>query len=308
MSRLMPPHVRPKPAPCLRIDLIPVAAIRSGKLLRDRSRVLDPELGDLKASIRAVGLSNPIRVEPDGQGGYELIQGWRRLTAWRELRAETGSADYDTIPAGLMPPGDTMETLYRRMVDENLVRKDVSFAEMARLARACAEDGVGAAAGDSADVDAAVNLLFGSAPPQKRSYIRRFARLMQALEKHLEHPEAIPRALGLALADRIDADPAAVAGLVRQLQAAPGRDAEAEQQILRRFAEGARTAPHAKPRAARRGRPQARVMLCLPVGPGVRCTAADGRLDLRAEIDFGAIDPARLETAIAALLRSIGRA
>lgn len=30
--------------------------------------------------------------------------------------------------------GDVLEQLYRRMVDENMVRKDISFAEMASCA------------------------------------------------------------------------------------------------------------------------------------------------------------------------------
>ena len=42
------------------------------------------ELEELKDSIRNIGLSNPIRVEQSG-GRYELVQGMRRLTAFREL-------------------------------------------------------------------------------------------------------------------------------------------------------------------------------------------------------------------------------
>ena len=45
------------------------------------------DIDELKQSIRDVGLSNPIRVEQVGDR-YELIQGYRRLTAWRELRDE----------------------------------------------------------------------------------------------------------------------------------------------------------------------------------------------------------------------------
>ncbi len=48
--------------------MVPTAAIRTNKLVRDRSLVADLALDDLKASIQAVGLSNPIRVEPDGAG------------------------------------------------------------------------------------------------------------------------------------------------------------------------------------------------------------------------------------------------
>ena len=284
-------------------DLIPVDAIRTTKLVRDRSRVADLDLGDLKASIRAVGLSNPIRVEPDGQGGYELVQGLRRLTAWRELRAETGDPVWDTIPAGLMAAGETMEMLYRRMVDENLVRKDVSFAEMARLARAYVADGVDGCD----DIDEAVNKLFASAAPQKRSYIRRFARLMGALEKVLEYPEAIPRALGLEIADRLEADPFAQVNIVRALQAAGARTAEDELTILRRFLEGQVAPVPAKVRGAPRGQRRGRMSLSVPVGPGVRCTATDGKLELRAAMDFATLDRAQLEVAIEAFFAALGQ-
>ena len=56
-------------------DLIALDAIHSAKLVRDRSARLDPELEELKASIKAIGLSNPIQVEQVGEGRYELVQG-----------------------------------------------------------------------------------------------------------------------------------------------------------------------------------------------------------------------------------------
>ena len=278
------------------VDQIPVDAVRTTKLVRDRSRRVDLGLDDLKASIRAVGLSNPIRVEPDGAGGYELIQGLRRLSAYRELHAETGDAAYAAIPAALMASGDTMEVLYRRMVDENLIRKDVSFAEMANLARAYADDAVD----DCADLDEAVNRLYASAAPQKRSYIRRFAYLMRALEKVLEHPAAIPRAMGLQLADRIEADPFAQVALVRLLQRAGERSEDEELAILRDFLAGQSAPLPQKSRGAPRGQRRGRMSLAVPVGPGVRCTATLGKVELRADVDFASLDPERLEAAIAA--------
>ena len=67
-------------------------------------------------------------------------------------------------------PGDDLEALYRKMVDENLVRKDISFAEMAMLALDYAAD-PGTAVNDP---EKAVAVLFKSAGYQKRSYIRTF--------------------------------------------------------------------------------------------------------------------------------------
>lgn len=116
------------------VDLVPLDDIKTDKLVRDRSERRDPELDELKSSIRDVGLSNPIRVEADGDA-FQLVQGFRRLNAYRELLAETRDARFARIPAGLLATGEALEALYRKMVDENLVRRDISFAEMADLAR-----------------------------------------------------------------------------------------------------------------------------------------------------------------------------
>lgn len=182
------------------VDMIPLEAIDTAKLVRDRASGRDLELDELKTSIREIGLSNPIRVEPRADGRYELVQGLRRLTAYRELHAETGDARYARIPAGLMTDGRGLDDLYRRMVDENLVRKDISFAEMAELARSYAADPRTACD----DVDKAVSILFQSAGYQKRSYIRAFAGLLDRLGEALVFPQDIPRNLGLELKRQID--------------------------------------------------------------------------------------------------------
>ncbi|UWQ19934.1 ParB N-terminal domain-containing protein [Jannaschia sp. M317] len=281
-------------------DLIAVEAVRTTRLTRDRHLSDDLDLGDLKASLRDIGLSNPIRVAPDGQGGYELVQGLRRLTAYRELLAETGEDRWRVIPAGIMAQGETDAGLYRRMVDENLIRKDVSFAEMAQLARAYADEGVEGCA----DLDQAVNVLYASVAPQKRSYIRRFALVMARLDKVLDHPSAMSRAVGLALADRLEAEPDFAAEVRRALQAHPGRDAAREVAILRDLL-AAQSAPvPEKGRGAPRGR-RGRVALSVPVGPGVRATATQGKMELRADLDFGAVDRGRLERAIEAFWKEI---
>jgi ParB family chromosome partitioning protein len=284
-------------------DLIALEAIHSAKLVRDRSARLDPELEELKASIKAIGLSNPIQVEQVGEGRYELVQGWRRLSAYRALLEETGDAVYATIPAGLLAKGETLDGLYRRMVDENMVRKDISWAEMARLAQAYATD----PAIDCADLDAAVNLLFATAAPQKRSYIRRFASLLRMLDKALLHPEAISRALGLDLAHRLENDPALIDAVVAALRAVPNRSVAEELAVLRRFAEAA---PVISPQGKTgRGRPALRgkTSLRLPLTVGeVRCTAAQGKVELRLDRDFSTVDRARLEAAVEAFFKALG--
>lgn len=284
-------------------DMIPLSAIRSGKLVRDRSQRLDPEVGDLKLSIQAVGLSNPIRVEALGAGVFELVEGWRRLTAYQQLLQETGDARWSCIPAGLVPAGETVEGLYRRMVDENLIRKDISWTEMARLALAYVVDRVGGCD----DIDHAVNRLFASANPQKRSYIRRFAFLIGRLDQHLDHPEAIPRALGLSVAHRLEGDPAAATALVNRLAQLPQRSAEQELALLRAFAESAPViSPQGNPargRPAKRGKTTLR--LPLPVGE-VKCTASAGKVELHQDRDFSTVDRDRLEAAVEAFFAALG--
>lgn len=283
---------------------IPLDAVRMGKLTRDRSDLDPGDLQELCDSIAAIGLSNPIRVERVDDG-FELVQGLRRLSAFRRLHAQRPQDGYDAIPSVVMEPGETLDMLYRRMVDENLIRADVSFAEMARLAEAYAADPETAAA----DADAAVDILFGSAGKQKRSYIRGFARLLAVAGDVLRHAPALPRAVGLALRKELDTDPAALGRLKSQLAAHPSRDAEQEVQILRRFCgmDGAPAFPagndRPKPPKTRRA---ARTTFQLESRDGtIKCTAAQGRLELRGDTDFSALDRKRLEDAVARFLESL---
>jgi len=126
------------------------------------------------------------------------------------------------------------EVLYRRMVDENLVRKSVSFAEMANLARSYAIDPRVVVPG----AKEAIRILFASAGKQKRSYTRSFASLLDLLDKWLERPEEIPRALGLQLRQWISDVPGVVGALTNVLKATPNRAVRDELRILRRFAGG----------------------------------------------------------------------
>ncbi len=290
------------------VELVPVARIRATKLTRDRAQGPDPELAELAASIRAVGLSHPVRVEPQADGGFELIQGFRRLAAYRALLAETGDPAWAAIPA-VVEAGDGVPLLYRRMVDENLVRKDISFAEMAALARAYAAD----PATGAGDLDAAVTALYGSAGAQKRSYIRAFAALLDAVGDHLRHPQAVPRALGLALRRAIE-PPGAAATLAAALDALGDRDAEAELALLARFAAPRDTPPDppdppALPPVLRGGPvpaadPRIRAVVDAPQGRAI-CTAGDGWLQIRLDRDFTALHPVDLDRAVRGLLDAL---
>ncbi|RVT81499.1 replication protein [Rhodobacteraceae bacterium CCMM004] len=284
------------------VDLVPLDLIDTTKLVRDRSPGPDPELAELVESIRTMGLSNPIRVERAGER-YELIQGFRRLGAYRALLAETGDADaWGGIPAAVAEPGEGLDSLYRRMVDENLVRKDISFAEMALLAQDYAAD----PETHEMDVDKAVAHLFRSAGYQKRSYIRAFARLMHWLRRDLRHPTAIPRSLGLNLVAAIEETPEVVGRIQGDLAEWPERSVADELTVLRRHAGEDPPAPAAAP--AKKPR-TARARTSFEVAHGgqrAKCTASAGRLEIRADRDFSTVDRQKLEAGIEALLRSLG--
>lgn len=304
-DKLAHEHVRLKRLGLI-VDLIPVDAIDTAKLRRDRTPS-DEGLDELIASIKEVGLSNPIRVERSGKR-YELIQGWRRLQAYTRLFAETGDDAWQAIPAGIVAPGDTIETSYRRMVDENLVRKDISFAEMAMLAQGYAAD----PEISCGDVGEAVTELFASAGYQKRSYIRAFAELLSVMDKDLRFPEAIPRNLGLSVRKAIADGDGRSRDLMRLLRAEPERDAEAELNVLRAFVEGAdavaptvsrkNSATH--PTGVRKAKTSFRIA---GQGGEMRCAAADGRLEIRGAVDFSGIDRRRLEAAVQAFLEALER-
>lgn len=304
-DQLAQEHVRLKRAGLI-TDLIPLDAIDTSKLIRDRLAGDDYELGELVESIREIGLSNPIRVEPRSDGRYELIQGFRRLSAFRALLEETGDADsWGRIPAGIVAQGDELEVLYRRMVDENAVRKDISFYEMAQLAVHYAMD-PGTA---ESDPDKAVAVLFKSASYQKRSYIRSFIKLVDALDGALEFPQEIPRALGLSLVSRmeeIEGIPAAIRAEVKALGMHSVRE---ELDLLRRYAgdgQGGRVAP--KPAGAKTsgqgGKAKTTFQLTRPQG-AAKCVAANGRIEVRLNRDFTAVDRRRLEDALRSFLDQI---
>lgn len=286
-------HVRLKKLGLI-TDLIPISEISMTKLTRDRSANRDPELDELKTSIQAVGLSNPIRVEQTDTG-YELIQGFRRLSAFGELATETGDPRYSKIPASMVPKGEDITSLYRKMVDENLVRRDISFAEMAALARGFAgEQGI--------DVDASVELLYASAGRQKRSYIRHFAELLGMIGPELRFPEELPRALGLELRKRLAASEYAEKQMLTILRQHRPATPEAEVMLLRDFL-SAKPKVVAQPKAApSQGKTTLRI--ARPDG-AVKVLAREGRLEVQQDRDFSAVDRARLEDAVRAFFDSL---
>jgi len=284
------------------VQLIPLEDVHTYMLVRDRIPGEDFELADLMTSIKDVGLSNPIRVMPRPDGsGYELVQGFRRLSAYRELLKDDAEA-WAKIPALIMPGEPDIAGLYRRMVDENVIRKDLSFAEMAYAAQNYAAD----PGTDATDLSAAVAALFQSAPYSKRNYIRNFAYLLEMLGKTLLYPTEIPRALGVALAREMKERPEIIGHIKNDLDDWDGRSIQQELEVLRKYTgqddaeQEVAAAPKPKAKAAD-GRTKTTFHIQSRAGQ-VKCTAGPGRLEIKAERDFSSIERARLERAIASLI------
>jgi ParB family transcriptional regulator, chromosome partitioning protein len=287
-------------------DLVPLGQIETYKLTRDRAKGDDMELAELITSIRDVGLSNPIRLEQRADGRFELIQGYRRMQAYLSLLAETGDADrWGAIPAGIMQRGETMEILYRRMVDENMVRKDISFGEMAMMALNFARD----PATKENDPDRAVAQLFQSAGYSKRSYIRGFIRLMDVLGEHLQFYPHIPRALGLRLSAELEDRPELGAAIKASLKDMDNRSVVEEIDVLRRsiglsaddLDDGGPARPKRVALPTADGKAKTTFQIASRMG-AAKCAAANGRLEIRLGRDFSALDRKKLEAAVKAML------
>lgn len=163
-----------------------------------------------------------------GQGHYGLISGWRRLTALRQLHAETGEARFATVLALLRKP-DTAQSAYLAMVEENEIRLGLSYYERARIAAKAVEAGV------YPSTKTALQSLFATASRAKRSKIGSFLTLYQTLGDFVRFPQALTERLGLSLARIIEGDASAQARLRDHLKTAETEGPEAEQALLAAF-------------------------------------------------------------------------
>lgn len=241
------------------VQRLPLEAVDEGHLVRDRVRLDDDEMAPLLDSLRARGQQTPIEAIDLGGGRYGLISGWRRLSALRQLSAETGEPRFAQVQALIRTPEGAPEA-YLAMVEENEIRAGLSFYERARIAVQAARQGI------HRDANEAVQALFAAATPSRRSKITSFVALVDALDDHLQFPAAIPEKLGLSLAGALKASPA----FRRQLSEALRKSARTEPADERRVLE--RSLQKAS------GKPDARA--ADEIAPGVALKVAKGRLTL----------------------------
>lgn len=207
------------------VQNLPLAAVEVDHLVRDRILLDAEEMAVLRQSLQARGQQSPIEVVDLGRGRYGLISGWRRLTALRQLFAETGETRFSAVQALLRRP-DGASAAYLAMVEENEIRVGLSHYERARIAAKARDQGV------FTSDQAALRHLFATASRSKRSKIGSFISLHRALGEVLRFPATIPERLGLALAQALEADPALALALTSKLSAAVAVSAEAEQVLL----------------------------------------------------------------------------
>ena len=117
------------------IEALPLGAIVADHLIRDRGNPDEAAMAALVDSLRNRGQQVPIEVVALEGGRYGLISGWRRVTALRQLSAETGAAAFATVRAVLRQPRNAAHA-YVAMVEENEIRLDLSHYERAGSSRA----------------------------------------------------------------------------------------------------------------------------------------------------------------------------
>ena len=207
------------------VQNLPLDAVEVDHLVRDRILLDAEEMAALRQSLQARGQQSPIEVVDLGRGRYGLISGWRRLTALRQLFAETADPRFSAVQALLRRP-DGASAAYLAMVEENEIRVGLSHYERARITAKARDQGV------FASDQAALRHLFATASRSKRSKIGSFITLHRALGEVLRFPATIPERLGLALAQALEADPELAPALAQTLTVAIPATAEAEQNLL----------------------------------------------------------------------------
>ncbi|MFK5996663.1 MAG: ParB N-terminal domain-containing protein [Rhodobacterales bacterium] len=254
---------------------LPLEAVQTDYMIRDRQACSVEDMVALKASLRARGQQMPIEVVALEAGRFGLISGWRRVLALGELAAETGDARFSEVRVLLRAPQD-VSAAYVAMIEENEIRANLSFYERARIAYLAVQAGV-------YDSDKqALQTLFSAISFSKRSKIKSFIPIVAALDDVLDHPNQIPEKLGLALSKVIAANAQAGQGLAADLAAAPHASVADERVLLEQFLTNnaaLETASKPKERQAPKSKTEPDVKMSDPyrLAPGVTFSARCGR-------------------------------
>lgn len=278
------------------IQALPLSAIEDAHLVRDRlasGLVGDLTQGDedwqaLKDSLRARGQQVPIEVLDLGAGRYGLISGWRRLTVLRQLaqEADPGTGDGPSEVLALIRQPETSAAAYVAMVEENEIRVGLSFFERARIVVQAVDQGV------YRNEKTALQGLFSTARPAKRSKIKSFIPVVRQLGDILCFPTHIPERTGLALSKALTQDAGFAERLAGVLQAGKPAAAQDEALLLAEALKGSlRAATEPVSESVCQPVKPAETQLVLDLIPGVRLSARRGRVVL----DGGEVTPGFIE-------------
>ncbi len=95
------------------------------------------DVDDLIASIRSLGIIQPLLVRPNGEG-FEVIAGQRRLLACQALEQETGNAD--PVPCAVLESGDDAAAIEASLA-ENVARLPMDEIDQYKAFAALKKDG-----------------------------------------------------------------------------------------------------------------------------------------------------------------------
>lgn len=181
---------------------VPLDQIDEAALTRDRSVLDGAAFDELRRSIAAGGLRQPVELFPLTEAcpplRYGLLSGYRRLCAFRELHRHTSEDRYARIPAFIRARGTFAEAL-GAMVEENEIREPISPWERGRIALVARNRGV------FGTIEEAVDSLFPRAERVKRSRLRSLARLVEELDGSLTEPETLSLRQAMRLSNAVRA-------------------------------------------------------------------------------------------------------
>ena len=270
-----------------------VNEIHTSDLPRDRLDLAavasSDEMDELKTSIQERGQKEPIELYKDQSGRFQLKKGWRRLTALKQLLEQTGDERFSKVIARVADSEDDRLDLYIDMVEENVVREDLTFAEMAQVCILATQD----ADLGMADAEAMVGRLYASLHKMKRSYIRSFVYLLKELDGVLFYPKAISRNLGVDVARKLKS----ASGSVDDLRSVLAQVSSADEQNAALAAFLTRSDVETGSRSVREKSES--VKYEFHVG-SAKITARKGECRILADQDFTLIDRAKLQRAVEA--------
>lgn len=270
---------------------VPLGEISTTDLPRDRLALEEvaasDEMEELKASIRERGQKEPIELYRDVSGALQLKKGWRRFTALSQLFAETNDAEFATITARVEQGDSGRINRYVDMVEENVVRENLTFAEMAQVAITAANDDEV----DGHDAEEMVPRLYSALHKTKRSYVRAFVFLLQVLGDDLKWPKAVARNLGVDVSRALRNGQGAV-----ELKSALANCADPQEQavVLGGFLSNMQAA-----KGAPKPRPKPLEKFEFRIGE-TKVTARKGECRIVSDRDFANIPRGHLERAIKA--------